>query len=56
MAQGFEATEFELPILIENTAGGDKAMTRELEIAAIGRLSAAPGRRTPGLCLDTCHA
>ena len=31
---------FPLPILIENTAGGDKAMTRQLD--AIARSSGAP--------------
>ena len=46
-----------LPILIENTAGGDNAMARRLD--AIARLwDAEPGRRVrrSGFCLDTCHA
>jgi deoxyribonuclease-4 len=44
---------FPLPILIENTAGGDKAMTRHLD--AIARLWDAVGEFGAGL-LDTCHA
>ncbi len=47
-----------VPLLIENTAGGDNAMARRLE--AIGRLwdalGAAQGGDTVGFCLDTCHA
>ena len=45
---------FPLPILIENTAGGDKAMARRLE--AIAKLWAAVGDFGPGFVLDTCHA
>ena len=45
---------FPLPILIENTAGGDKAMARRLE--AIEKLWAAVGDFGPGFVLDTCHA
>ena len=45
---------FPLPILIENTAGGDKAMARHL--AAIARLWDAVGGFGAGFVLDTCHA
>lgn len=45
---------FPLPVLIENTAGGDKAMARRLE--AIERLWAAVGDFDAGFVLDTCHA
>ncbi len=45
---------FPLPILIENTAGGDKAMARRLE--AIEKLWAAVGEFGAGFVLDTCHA
>jgi deoxyribonuclease-4 len=45
---------FPLPILIENTAGGTKAMARHLD--AIARLWDAIGEYGPGFCLDTCHA
>ena len=47
-----------LPLLIENTAGGDNAMARKLE--RIERLwdavSGAEGGDQVGICLDTCHA
>jgi deoxyribonuclease-4 len=46
-----------LPMLIENTAGGDRAMARGL--AAVGRLwDAISGGLDDniGFCLDTCHA
>ncbi len=46
---------FGVPILIENTAGGDHAMARTLE--AIDRLWDAVGDfEQAGFCLDTCHA
>jgi deoxyribonuclease-4 len=53
-----EATDLKLPILIENTAGGDNAMTRELSrIAGVWEaISAADGAEHVGFCLDTCHA
>jgi deoxyribonuclease IV len=53
-----EATDLKLPLLIENTAGGDNAMARYLD--RIGRvwdaISAAEGFDMVGFCLDTCHA
>jgi deoxyribonuclease-4 len=59
-----ERIERPLPMLIENTAGGDGAMARSLD--AIGRLwdavteAAARGDASNGanlgFCLDTCHA
>src|ERR1700722_1544303 len=55
-----ERIERPLPMLIENTAGGDGAMARTLE--AIGRLweavteAAGDGCEDVGFCLDTCHA
>jgi deoxyribonuclease-4 len=45
---------FPLPILIENTAGGDRAMARRL--TAIERLWDAVGEFGAGFTLDTCHA
>jgi deoxyribonuclease-4 len=45
---------FPVPVLIENTAGGDKAMARELE--ALARLWEAVGEFGAGFVLDTCHA
>jgi deoxyribonuclease IV len=54
-----ERIERPIPMLIENTAGGDNAMARGL--AAVGRLweaisdvSGVTGE--VGFCLDTCHA
>jgi deoxyribonuclease IV len=53
-----EATDLKLPLLIENTAGGDQAMTRYLErIAGVwDAISTAEGADLVGFCLDTCHA
>src|SRR3954468_8000489 len=56
--QAIEATDLKLPLLIENTAGGDNAMARHLD--RIGRvwdaISTAEGFDMVGFCLDTCHA
>jgi len=56
--KAIEATDLKIPLLLENTAGGDNAMARTLErIArtwdAIGQ---AEGSDNVGFCLDTCHA
>jgi deoxyribonuclease-4 len=53
-----EATDLKVPLLIENTAGGDNAMTRRLDrIARVWEaISGAAGFERVGLCLDTCHA
>ncbi len=64
-AQGFDnwrkcidGLKLDVPILIENTAGGNNAMTRYIE--AIELLWAAIGDSVNiahvGFCLDTCHA
>lgn len=45
---------FGVPILIENTAGGDAAMARHLDMLA--RLWEQVGEFGAGFCLDTCHA
>jgi len=45
---------FPLPILIENTAGGDNACARRFD--ALARLWDAVGEYGAGFCLDTCHA
>lgn len=47
--------ETTVPILIENTAGGENAMARQVD--RIARLwEVLDGCETPhGLCLDTCH-
>jgi deoxyribonuclease-4 len=53
-----EATDLKVPLLIENTAGGDNAMTRHAD--RIGRVfeavHRAEGAEMVGFCLDTCHA
>ena len=43
-----------VPILIENTAGGDNACARRFD--ALARLWDAVGDLGVGFCLDTCHA
>ncbi len=45
---------FGLPVLIENTAGGDNACARRFD--ALARLWDAVGEFGVGFCLDTCHA
>ncbi len=50
----FEREEFLLPILIENTAGGNHAMARRFD--RLARLWDAVGEYGVGFCLDTCHA
>ncbi|RJL32273.1 deoxyribonuclease IV [Bailinhaonella thermotolerans] len=52
--KAIERTECPVPILIENTAGGDNAMARRLE--SIARLWDALDGLDVGFCLDTCHA
>ena len=65
--KAIERIERPVPLLIENTAGGDHAMARGLEAIArlwdaIGDLSDAAGSQDGqgagqvGFCLDTCHA
>jgi deoxyribonuclease-4 len=53
-----DGLDLPVPLLIENTAGGDNAMARRLE--AIARLwdaiGSAAGSEHVGFCLDTCHA
>jgi deoxyribonuclease-4 len=53
-----DGLEMPVPLLIENTAGGDNAMARRLE--RIDRLwdalAKAKGGDTVGFVLDTCHA
>ena len=57
--KAIERIERPLPMLIENTAGGDGAMARSFD--QIARLweavsDAATGGGEVGFCLDTCHA
>ena len=52
-----ERAEIKVPLLIENTAGGDHAMARHLSsIATLWEaVQAAGGSQDVGFCLDTCH-
>ena len=51
----FERMECPLPVLLENTAGGDHAMARRFD--ALARLwDGIGGFPNVGFCLDTCHA
>ena len=52
--KAFEGLDQKVPVLIENTAGGDRAMARRLE--ALDRLWHALEGYDVGFCLDTCHA
>lgn len=53
-----ERTRLSVPLLIENTAGGDHAMARRLErIAQLwDAIEGAEDADQVGFCLDTCHA
>ncbi|GAA3309237.1 deoxyribonuclease IV [Nonomuraea dietziae] len=50
----FERMDCPIPVLIENTAGGDNAVARRLD--RIARLWDALDGFDVGFCLDTCHA
>ncbi len=50
----FEREAFPVPILIENTAGGNHAIARRFD--RLARLWDAVGEFGVGFCLDTCHA
>jgi deoxyribonuclease IV len=52
--KGLESLETDVPVLLENTAGGDHAMARHFD--TIGRLWDRIGDLDIGFCLDTCHA
>ena len=56
--KAIDYTEVKVPLLIENTAGGDNAMARHAD--RIGRLfdaiDGAEQADQVGFCLDTCHA
>jgi deoxyribonuclease-4 len=52
--KGMEQLETEVPVYLENTAGGDHAMARHFD--TIAGLWEAIGDKGIGFCLDTCHA
>ncbi|MGE9808130.1 MULTISPECIES: deoxyribonuclease IV [unclassified Janibacter] len=56
--KAIEATDLTLPLLIENTAGGENAMARQLDrIEGVWQaIASADGVEQVGFCLDTCHA
>src|SRR6476646_2827330 len=56
--KAIEAVDLKLPLLIENTAGGDNAMTRYLERIdrVFDAISSTEQADLVGFCLDTCHA
>jgi deoxyribonuclease IV len=52
--KGLGTIETDVPIFLENTAGGDHAMARHFD--TISRLWDVIGDLGIGFCLDTCHA
>ncbi|WP_125772712.1 deoxyribonuclease IV [Antribacter gilvus] len=56
--KAIDALETDVPVLIENTAGGEFSMARRLErIEQLwAAVSSANGSENVGFCLDTCHA
>jgi deoxyribonuclease-4 len=52
--KGIDSIETDVPVYLENTAGGDHAMARHFD--TIGRLWEHIGDTGIGFCLDTCHA
>jgi len=56
--KAIDGLTIDVPLLIENTAGGANAMARELDrIARLWEaISASPNADRVGFCLDTCHA
>jgi deoxyribonuclease-4 len=52
--KALDQLETDVPVYLENTAGGDHAMARHFD--TIGRLWDRIGDTGIGFCLDTCHA
>ena len=52
--KALDSVDTEIPILIENTAGGDNAVVRRVE--TIKQLWDEIGDLGPGFVLDTCHS
>ena len=50
----FDEMEPQVPVFIENTAGGENAMARKIE--ALAQLWEHVGEFGVGFCFDTCHA
>lgn len=53
-----ERLESDVPVLIENTAGGENAVARRFDALAQlwEAIAAGSGENTAGFCFDTCHA
>ena len=51
--KGVQSLETDVPLYLENTAGGEHAMARHFD--TIARLWDAIGPLGVGFCLDTCH-
>lgn len=56
--KAIDATDLKIPLLLENTAGGENAMARHLDRIAgtWAAIQQADGHENVGFCLDTCHA
>lgn len=52
--KALDALNTDVPVYLENTAGGDHAMARQFD--TIARLWDHIGDKGIGFCLDTCHA
>lgn len=52
--KALQQLDTDLPVLIENTAGGDNSVARLVQ--PVAELWDAIGDLGPGFCLDTCHA
>jgi deoxyribonuclease-4 len=53
-AKALDQLQTEIPVYLENTAGGEHAMARHFD--TIARLWDRIGDKGIGFCLDTCHA
>ncbi len=56
--KAIDGMEIPVPLLLEDTAGGQHAMARELDrlTGTWQAIQAASGAQDVGFCLDTCHA
>lgn len=52
--KALESFDMAVPVLLENTAGGEKAILREID--AYASLWEVIGEFGVGVCIDTCHA
>lgn len=52
--KALQQLDSQVPVLIENTAGGDNSVARQVE--SIRQLWDAVGDLGPGFCMDTCHS